>query len=117
MTSAETRRTFCPGASPWENENGPALRRLGLALLAVGVAWRAVRYLLQFPLWGDESMLCLNFLDHGYLGLARGLRNGQIAPILFLWGQLTALRLLGPSELALRLLPFLAGLGSLILFA
>src|SRR5262249_5750228 len=51
-----------------------------------------------------------------YLGLTRGLRNCQVAPLLFLWGELTSLRLLGPSELSMRLLPFLTGMGSLILF-
>ena len=36
--------------------------------------------------------------------------------MLFLWGELTAFSALGPSELALRLLPFLAGMGGLLLF-
>ena len=38
-----------------------------------------------------------------------------MAPILFLWGELTAFFCLGHSELALRLLPFLAGMGGLLL--
>ncbi len=92
------------------------LRRLTLVLLIVGLAWRVTRYLLHFPIWGDEAMLCLNFLERDYLGLARGLSQCQIAPLLFLWGELTVLRLLGDSELALRLLPFLAGTGALVLF-
>jgi hypothetical protein len=92
------------------------LRRLMLLLIAVGVLWRVGRYLLRFPLWTDEAFLCLNFLELDYLGLTRQLRNCQVAPLLFLWGELTALRLLGPSEWAMRLLPFLAGLGSLFLF-
>jgi 4-amino-4-deoxy-L-arabinose transferase-like glycosyltransferase len=85
-------------------------------LLLVGVLWRVLRYLLHFPLWEDEAFLCLNFLELDYLGLTRELRNRQVAPLLFLWGELTSLHLLGPSEWSLRLLPFLAGLGSLFLF-
>jgi hypothetical protein len=91
-------------------------RRCALALLAVGVVWRALRYLLQAPIWGDEAMLCFNFLEKDYAGLTRGLLYGQVAPVLFLWGELASFRLLGSSELALRLLPFLAGMGSLFLF-
>jgi hypothetical protein len=100
-------------------ENPPWPRRwrnLALLLLLVGIAWRGLRYYLQFPIWGDEAFVCLNFLDRDYLGLTRPLRFVQVAPILFLWSELTAFRLLGGSELALRLLPFLAGLGSLFLF-
>jgi hypothetical protein len=91
-------------------------RNLALGLLLLGVAWRAFRYFMQFPIWGDEAFVCLNLLDRGYLGLTRPLRFVQVAPILFLWSELTAFRLFGGSELALRLLPFLAGLGSLFLF-
>jgi hypothetical protein len=72
--------------------------------------------LLQFPIWGDEAFLCLNFLDRDYLGLTQPLRCVQVAPLLFLWGELAVYRQLGGAELALRLLPFLAGLGSLALF-
>jgi hypothetical protein len=92
------------------------LRRLTLALLAIGVLWRLVRYLLRFPIWEDEAFICLNFLELDYLGLTRELRNCQVAPLLFLWGELTSLRLFGASELSMRLLPFLAGMASLLLF-
>src|SRR5581483_9466838 len=92
------------------------LRQLTLALLVIGVLWRLVRYLLRFPIWEDEAFICLNFLELDYLGLTRELRNCQVAPLLFLWGELTSLRLLGTSELSMRLLPFLAGMASLLLF-
>jgi hypothetical protein len=92
------------------------LRRLTFALLAMGILWRVVRYLLRFPFWDDEAFICLNFLELDYLGLTHELRNCQVAPLLFLWGELTSLRLLGTSEWAMRLLPFLAGIGSLLLF-
>jgi hypothetical protein len=98
--------------TPWPR----SWRNLALLLVLLGVGWRALRFFLQFPIWGDEAFVCLNFLDRDYLGLTRPLRFVQVAPILFLWSELTAFRLLGGSELALRLLPFLAGLGSLFLF-
>jgi hypothetical protein len=99
-------------SSPWPR----FYRNLALSLLLLGVAWRVLRYLLQFPIWGDEASVCLNLLDRDYLGLTRPLRFIQVAPLLFLWSELTAYRLLGGSEWAMRLMPFLAGLGSLLLF-
>ncbi len=92
------------------------LRRWTLVLLLVGVLWRVTRYLLRFPFWGDETFICMNLFDQTYLGLTGQLRCSQLAPILFLWGELTAFRTLGCSELALRLLPFLAGMSGLFLF-
>ena len=84
--------------------------------LAVGVALRLVRYLLRFPLWEDEAMLAANFLDRGYRELLQPLHYCQVAPPLFLWGQLTVVKLLGFTEWALRLVPFLCGVASLVLF-
>jgi len=88
-----------------------------LLLLALGIAQRLVRYFLRFPVWGDEAFVCLNLMDRDYLGLTRPLLFDQVAPLLFLWGEETVYGLLGGSELALRLLPVLAGVGSLFLFA
>ncbi len=111
------RRAVVP-AAPLTRGVGQSrrLRQAALALLAVGLACRLLRYALRFPYWGDEAFLCVNFLDRDYLGLTRRLECFQVAPVLFLWGELTAFRLLGASELALRFLPLLAGVGSLGLF-
>ena len=84
--------------------------------LAIGLTLRLVRYLLRFPLWEDEAMLSANFLDRGYRELLQPLNYCQVAPPLFLWGQLAVVRLLGFSEWTLRLVPFLAGMASLLLF-
>jgi hypothetical protein len=91
-------------------------RRWLLALMAIGLALRLTRYLLRFPLWEDEAMLSANFLDRGYAGLLQPLHYCQVAPVLFLWGQLALTKLLGFNEYVLRLVPFLCGLGSLFLF-
>jgi Dolichyl-phosphate-mannose-protein mannosyltransferase len=90
--------------------------RLAVGLVAVGVIGRLVRYFLRFPIWGDEAFVCLNFLHRDFAGLTHSLEYAQIVPILFLWAELAVTRLLGVSELALRLLPFLAGLAALGLF-
>ncbi len=85
-------------------------------LVLLGVGWRLTRYFLQFPIWGDEAHLALNILDRDYLGLTQPLRFVQAAPILFLWAERAVFETLGGSELALRLLSVLAGLGGLLLF-
>jgi hypothetical protein len=105
-----------PGASDWEKENAGRLRWLALALVLIGVGWRFARYLLRFPVWGDEAMLLVNYFSKGYLDLLGSIDNCQVAPILFHWIELTAVRWLGTSELAVRLPAFLACLGSLALF-
>jgi hypothetical protein len=95
---------------------GRTLTQLALAILLLGVLWRTVRYLLQFPIWGDEAMLAMNFAWFDYSQLTQRLENCQIAPLLFLWGERAAYSWLGPGELSLRLLPFLAGVSSLLVF-
>lgn len=92
------------------------LKKLALALLLVGLAWRVVRYLLRFPIWGDECLIGMNFVWFGYGELVRHLENCQIAPLLFLWGERFAYTWLGPGELSMRLLPFAAGTASLFLY-
>jgi hypothetical protein len=100
------------GPVPW----GRRLTRVALGLLLLGVLWRTLRYLLCFPLWGDEAFVCLNLLDRDYLGLTEPCRFHQLVPLLFLWTEATAYHILGGTECALRLLPLLAGVGSLVLF-
>jgi Dolichyl-phosphate-mannose-protein mannosyltransferase len=92
------------------------LHGLALGLVAIGVIGRLVRYFLQFPIWGDEAFLCFNLIDRDFAGLTHLLEYGQVAPILFLWAEVVVTRLLGISELAMRLLPFLASLAALGLF-
>lgn len=85
-------------------------------MVALGVALRLVRYLLRFPLWGDECMLAVNFLDAGYGDVIGPLQHFQVAPLLFLWTELSVVKLLGFSEWTLRLFPVLCGIGSVLLF-
>jgi 4-amino-4-deoxy-L-arabinose transferase-like glycosyltransferase len=92
------------------------LRHLAVALLLVGLAWRLTRYLLGFPIWGDEAMLLVNYLSRGYLDLFGPIDDCQIAPLLFHVGVLSCFRSLGSSEWAVRLPALLACLGSLVLF-
>jgi hypothetical protein len=85
-------------------------------LLVLGIAARIVRYALRFPLWGDEAFLSASFLHRGYLDLLRPLEYHQVCPLLFLWGQLTIVKLLGFTEFTLRLFSLLCSIASLFVF-
>lgn len=97
-----------------------ALRRrihcITFVLVMAGLGWRTVRYLLAFPIWGDEAFVAVNFVTRDFAGMFRPLDYGQIVPLLFMWAELVIVRMCGLSELALRALPFLVGVVSLLLF-
>ena len=82
----------------------------------LGVVARVVRYYLCFPLWDDESFLCVNFIDRSYAELLRPLDYHQVAPVLFLWIERAAVQLLGYSEYSLRLFAFVCSIASVFLF-
>src|SRR6185436_4942727 len=58
---------------PWERHITTAT----WLFVALGIALRLIRYLLHFPLWGDETMAAANFLDRGYADLLKPLDYGQ----------------------------------------
>ena len=92
------------------------LQRLLSLFVALGILARAIRYYLCFPLWDDESFLCVNFIGRTYAELLQPLDYHQVAPILFLWIERTVVNLLGYSEYTLRLVPFACSIASLFLF-
>ncbi len=105
---------------PWDAETASrwasSLAWATWAFVGLGIALRLGRYLMRFPLWGDEAFLAFNFLQRDYLGLLKPLAYGQICPALFLWIELTAVRLLGFNEMSLRLFPVMCGIVSMVLF-
>ncbi len=92
------------------------LRRATLAFVVLGVVLRIVRYALNYPLWWDESFLAVNLIKRGYLDLLRPLDYSQVCPVLFLWAELSVVKLLGFCEWTLRLLPLFCGIASVLLF-
>ncbi|HEX6750518.1 MAG TPA: glycosyltransferase family 39 protein [Longimicrobium sp.] len=83
--------------------------------LALGVLLRLGQYAVSRALWLDEALLATNFLRRGFLGLAQPLDRGPTAPLGFLWLEKAASLAIGSSEYALRLVPLLAGLATLLL--
>jgi hypothetical protein len=87
-----------------------------LVFLVGGIALRILHFVFNRGLWGDESMLVVNFIDRDLSGLTRTLHYFQQAPIGVLWTQKLVVSLLGISEMSLRFFPLLCGILSLILF-
>jgi len=90
--------------------------RLAVGFVAFGLVLRAIKFLLHYPLWGDEAFLAINFLDRSYLDLLRPLDYGQIAPLVFLWAERLMVGLFGFNEASLRIVPFVCSLISVPLF-
>src|SRR5579871_2646576 len=99
--SPPSEAILAPRCARSRRSSSATLTRWLIALVAVGIGWRTFRYLLQLPIWGDEAFVALNLLDRGYLGLLKPLRFAQVAPVLFMWSELTVFRALGGSELSL----------------
>lgn len=85
-------------------------------LIVLGILFRLRQYLFDRSLWLDESFLALNIIRRSPVELLGPLDYGQGAPIGFLWLQKLAVHSLGSGEMVLRLVPFLAGIGSILLF-
>ncbi len=103
-----------PGGDP--DERTRRIERLTWGFVVLGVALRLARYAMNFPLWGDESFVAVNFIARGYRALLEPLDYGQICPLLFLWIERFVVVHLGYSEWTLRLFPLLCGVSSVVLF-
>jgi hypothetical protein len=82
----------------------------------LGLLWRTFRYALCFPLWGDEAFVAVTLLERDFWELSRPPEFYQIVPPAFLGAEWLVARWIGAGEWALRLIPYLAGLASLVLF-
>lgn len=93
------------------------LRAAPWLLVTAGMLLRAQRFASDRSFWLDESMLGLNLIEKPARELLRSLDYVQSAPQGFLLLEKASIDVLGQSEQALRLLPFLASLAGLVLFA
>ena len=94
-----------------------SITRALAVLMGLGAIWRVARFAACPPLWGDEAFIAVNLLGRDFAGMFRPLDYYQIVPLGFLWTELAVVRILGGSEWAVRLIPFLAGLLSLGFFS
>jgi len=99
---------------PHRRVSGPALGWVGFAI-ALGVVLRVVPYCRNRSLWYDEALLALNILHRPFSGLFDVLDYHQGAPVGFLLLEKFVTRIVGGSELALRFVPLLLGVGAMFL--
>ncbi len=92
------------------------VERVIWAFVGLGVLLRIGRYAMDYPLWWDEAFVAVNFIRRDYLALLRPLDYGQVCPVLFLWAELTVVKLLGFTEWSLRLFPLVCAILSVVLF-
>lgn len=85
--------------------------------LSLGVVTRTLRYVLRFPLWDDETFLCVSLYQRGFRELLEPLALHQVAPFLFLWLEKAMIQLFGYNEMSLRFVPFVVSIASVFLFA
>ncbi len=85
-------------------------------IIALGVFFRVVPYVLNRSLWIDEAYVSMNILNRSWAGLVQPLDYDEVAPLGFLFAQKGIVSLFGNNEYSLRLLPLLAGIGALLLF-
>jgi hypothetical protein len=89
---------------------------LGWSIVVLGTAARVRLYAANRSLWTDEACLAVNLASRSFSGLCRPLDHNQGAPLLFLWAERFAVQMLGGRESALRLIPLLSGIATLVLF-
>jgi hypothetical protein len=90
--------------------------RLAWTLIGLGVFLRVAQYSANRSIWLDESGLALNIIQRSLGGLLQPLAYNQGAPLGFLILEKLSVQAFGSSEYALRLVPLLSGILSLLLF-
>ncbi|RYD58733.1 MAG: hypothetical protein EOP56_03865 [Sphingobacteriales bacterium] len=83
------------------------------AIILLGIALRLKVLADSRCLWIDEASVARNIYERGFIGLTTPLDYYQYAPPLYLWIVKLSAILFGYCEAALRLWPFIAGVGSL----
>jgi hypothetical protein len=101
----------------WAKDDSRSTYRWLAWMLCLGIGWRVLRWSLGMPMWGDEVMLALNFLDRSWEGWLQPLDMGQVAPPLFMLLHGILMQIAGYSEWILRLPALVFGIGALLLFA
>lgn len=93
------------------------MARATLVVVVVGFAARLAQWLGNPSLWYDELQLVRNLTERGPVPLVtQGLDYGQVAPTGYLLLTKISMLVFGEGEVALRLVPFLAGVAALVLF-
>lgn len=88
-----------------------------LAAVALGLALRIREFAAGRSLWADEVGVAADFEHGSYGSLRHVLPNGQAAPLGWLWAEKVVGSWFGYSDYGVRVVPFVASLASVVLFA
>jgi len=103
-----------PDAIKWTQ--APRWEVVVWGLATLGILFRLRQYLFDRSLWLDEALVVLNIMGRSPSELLKPLDYHQGAPLGFLALQKAAVLGFGTSEAVFRLVPFLCGVLSMILF-
>ena len=81
------------GSAGEEQDPKPTFSRAVIGFMILGIVLRLVRYLQNYPMWCDETMLAANLLDRHWNELAQPLAYRQVCPVGFLaleWAVVTS---------------------------
>ena len=91
--------------------------KLPWIIIFIGVALRLIRYLHNTPLWFDETVYAVDIINRSLTEFIHpSPYYPQTCPLNFLIFSKLAVQTFGNSEYALRLVPFVFGIASLLLF-
>lgn len=85
-----------------------------LAIAIAGIVLAFLQWANAPPLWLDEEMILLNLRDRRWTDLGGVLWLGQSAPLAWLVVERAALLAFGTGELGVRFVPFLFGIGTIV---
>ena len=108
--SAAVAPTTAEQYPPERGDRAAHIARGAMVVILVGATLRLAAYFTVRSLWLDEAMLANNIVGRTFVALLRPLGENQSAPWLFLFGERAITIAVGPNELALRLLPLVAGI-------
>ncbi|HET8659641.1 MAG TPA: hypothetical protein VFM55_11650 [Micromonosporaceae bacterium] len=92
----------------------PRWADVALVVVVFGAGLRLWRWASGLPLWLDEQLVSGNLRDRGFAALAGRLDDQQSAPLGWLWAQRAVVEVFGTGERALRAVPVLFGIGTLL---
>src|SRR5579872_3650981 len=97
------------------NRQLPLRERILWGVLVIGIGLRAWEFLGSRSLAFDEINLVRNVAERDWIGLLHPLSYGQVAPVGFVLLLRLCWKIFG-TDWGLRVIPFMAGIGSLFLF-
>jgi len=103
-----------PASTDTKGRSFSVARRLPDSLCLVGIGILLYWWRLARPLWVDEEMLLLNVRDRAFSELVGPLWLDQATPLGWLAVERLLFLLFGPGERAVRILPILFGIATLL---